>query len=277
MEHKEGHFEGVGGFQLYYQAWLPEGEPRAVLLVAHGLAEHSGRYGNLVDYLVPQGYAVYALDHRGHGRSQGQRVYVERFSHYLDDLKTFFDLVRGWHPEPKLFLLGHSMGGTISLAYTLRHQDELDGLILSGAGVKAGGDIPAALIIVGRLLSVLTPKLGVLGLDSAAISRDPAVVQAYDDDPLVYRGKATARLGAELAKTIEAFPAQMTQIRLPVLILHGSADRLANPEGSRLLYQRAQSADKTLKIYDGFYHEIFNDPGHEDVLADLVAWLEERV
>jgi acylglycerol lipase len=124
MKHQEGHFKGLQNLELYYQGWLPDGDPTAVLFVVHGLAEHSGRYGNVVDYFVPRGYAIYALDHRGHGRSEGARVYVERFTDYLDDLKTFFDMVRGWHPDRKIFMVGHSMGGTIGLAYAARYQDE---------------------------------------------------------------------------------------------------------------------------------------------------------
>jgi acylglycerol lipase len=273
MQHREGHFKGLEDFDIYYQGWLPDEEPQAVLLVVHGLAEHGGRYMNVVNHFVPQGYAVYAPDHRGHGRSDGQRVYVERFSQYLDDLKTFFDLLRDWHPDLKIFLVGHSMGGAISLAYTLRHQDELDGLLLSGPAIKVGADISPLLILVGRVLSLILPKMGLLALDSSSISRDPETVKAYDNDPLVYRGKMTARLGAELIATMQSFPDQVSQLRLPLLVMHGSADKLADPQGSKWLGEAAGSEDKTLKIYEGYYHEIFNDLGREQVLADVQAWL----
>jgi alpha-beta hydrolase superfamily lysophospholipase len=277
MNHQQGHFQGLDNLDIYYQAWLPDEAPRAVLLVIHGLAEHGGRYGNVMDYFVPRGYAIYALDHRGHGRSQGRPVYVERFDDYLDDLKTFFDLVRGWQPEASIFMLGHSMGGTISLAYALRHQDELAGLILSAAAVKAGASVSPATIAAGKIIAALLPKMGVLALDASTISRDPEVVAAYDADPLVYRGKITARLGAELIKTMQVFPQQVPGLRLPVLILHGEADRLADPQGSRWLYQAAGSTDKTLQIYQGYYHEIFNEPGRERVLADAQTWLSAHL
>jgi alpha-beta hydrolase superfamily lysophospholipase len=277
MKHQEGHFKGLKDFDIYYQGWLPEGEPRAVLLIAHGMAEHGGRYKNVVNHLVPQGYAAYALDHRGHGKSQGQRVYVERFTHYLDDLKTFFDMVRGWHPELKIFLVGHSMGGTISLAYALRYQDELDGLILSGAGIKIGSSVSPLLILVGKIIAVILPKMGLIVLDASAISRDPETVAAYDNDPLVYRGKVTARLGAELIATLQSFPGQASQLRLPVLILHGGADKLTDPQGSEWLHEVASSTDKTLKVYEGYYHEVFNELGREKVLEDVEGWLAERV
>lgn len=273
MQHREGRFKGLQDFDIYYQGWLPAGEPQAVLLVVHGLAEHGGRYMNVVNHFVPQGYAVYALDHRGHGRSDGQRVYVERFSHYLDDLKTFFDLVRGWHPQLKIFMVGHSMGGAIGLAYALRHQDELQALVLSGPAIQVGSDVSPLVILVGKLLSLILPKMGLLALDSSSISRDPETVQAYDNDPLVYRGKMTARLGAELIATLQSFPGQVAQLRLPLLIMHGSADKLADPQGSKWLSEAAGSEDKTLKIYEGYYHEIFNELGREQVLGDLQAWL----
>jgi acylglycerol lipase len=273
MEHQEGHFKGLKNLELYYQGWLPDGDPAAVLLVVHGLAEHSGRYGNVVNYLVPQGYAVYAPDHRGHGHSGGKRVYVERFTDYLDDLKTFFDMVQSWHPDRKIFLVGHSMGGTIGLAYTLRHQEELDGLVLSGATVRVGESISPLIIAVGKLISTLLPKMGMVVLDASTISRDPAVVAAYDNDPLVYRDKVTARLGAELIATMQALPDQVPQLRLPILIMHGTADRLSDPQGSPWLYEAVGSTDKTLKLYEGYYHEIFNEPGHEQVLVDVENWL----
>ena len=168
MKHDDGTFEGLKGFRIYYQRWLPDGEARAVLLVAHGYAEHSGRYGNLVDYFVPRGYAVYAPDHRGHGRSDGERVQVDSYTEYVSDLKTFFDLVRTENPALPIFLVGHSMGAAISTTYAARYQDELAGLILSGGGIATEKAPPR-------------PP----GLDLAAtLSRDPAVVEAYTTDPL---------------------------------------------------------------------------------------------
>jgi acylglycerol lipase len=277
MKHSEGHFKGLQDLDIYYQSWLPEEEPRAALLVVHGLAEHSGRYMNVVEHCVPQGYAVYALDHRGHGQSEGQRVYVERFTDYLDDLKTFFDMLRAWHPTLPIFMLGHSMGGTISLSYTLRHQEELDGLVLSGPGVQLGEGISPLTIYMSRLLSKLLPRTGVATLEAAAVSRDPEVVQAYDNDPLVYRGKITARLGAELISTTGSLLDRAPELELPVLIMHGDADKLVNVRGSRRLYQALGSEDKTLKIYEGYYHEVFNELGREEVLADLTTWLEEHL
>jgi len=279
MEHTEGRFTGRKGLSLYYQCWLPATDPKAILLVVHGWAEHSGRYTNLANYFVPKGYAICALDHRGHGKSEGLRGYVERFSDYLDDLKTFFDIVRSEHGDTKIFLVGHSMGAIIATAYTVTvpHQQELAGLIVSGVGIKPGSSLSSALIPLARILSLLLPRLGIMVLDASAISQDKAVVDAYVNDPLVYRGKITCRFGAEMLATLRKLPSEMPEINLPILIMHGTADRLCDPEGSRILYERANSRDKTLKLYAGFYHEIFNEPGQKQVLADMEAWLATRI
>lgn len=274
MEHKEGTFKGIKGLNLYWQAWLPQQVPKAVLLVVHGLAEHGGRYGNPVGYFVPKGYAIYSFDLRGHGHSEGVRCYTDRFSDYVDDLRTFHSLVRGWHPSAKIFMLGHSMGATIAVEYAAAYQGELAGLILSAAVLKPGASVTRLQVVMARVLSALLPKMGVAPLDSSAVSRDKAVVEAYDNDPLVYRGKVTARLGAEFIRVMEKeLPPKMPGIELPLLIMYGSEDRLANPEGSVLAHNLAKSKDKTLKRYDGFYHEIFNDPERARVFADMESWL----
>jgi len=277
MQHNEGKFQGRNNLNLYYQSWLPEGAPIAVLLVVHGLAEHSGRYTNVVNYFVPKGYAVYSFDLRGHGKSEGKYGYVERFSYYLDDLKTYYDKVSQENKGRKIFLVGHSMGGTIATAYTIDHQNELNGLIVSGAVLKAGASVTKLAILMARVLSFLMPKMGVTALDASAVSRDKAVVDAYAHDPLNYTGKISARLGAELLNEIEKLPAKIPGISLPILIMHGSADRLSDPTSSKMLYDLVQSKDKTLKYYDGFYHEIFNDPDRQQVFSDMEAWLKLHI
>jgi len=277
MEHTEGTFKGLKNLDIYHRCWLPATTPKAILLVVHGWAEHSGRYTNLVDYFVPQGYAVYALDHRGHGKSEGHRGYVERFADYLCDLKTYFDIVRSEHSDTKIFLVGHSMGGTVATAYAIRHQDEFDGLLLSGASVTLGTSLSSALIPFARLLSLLLPKMGITVLDASAISQDQAVVDAYVNDPLVHRGKITCRFGAEMILTLRKLPSEMSKISLPILIMHGTDDKLSAVDGSRLLFESVSSEDRTLKLYDGFHHEIFNEPGRRQVMADMEAWLEARL
>lgn len=277
MKHAEGKFKGCEDISLYYHCWLPDDEPRAILLVVHGLAEHSGRYMTMVNRLVPKGYAVYGFDQRGHGKSPGRRGYVERFSNFVDDLETFFDIIRSRHHDSKIFIVGHSLGGTIAADYAVQHQDEFDGLILSGAFLKVADSTSSGLIIAARVLSLLLPKVGIYRIDADALSRDKAIVDAYVQDPLVYRGKISARLGAEIIKATQKLLQQMPKICLPILIMHGTADRLSDPRGSETLYQRVSSPQKTLKLYDGFYHEIFNEPGHEQVFTDMEAWLTARI
>jgi acylglycerol lipase len=277
VQHTEGIFTGRNNYNLYWQAWLPDNLPVAVLIVAHGIAEHSGRYSNLVNYFVPRGYAVYSFDLRGHGKSDGRRSYVEHFSYYLDDLKIFCAKVSEENKDVKVFLVGHSMGSTIAIAYAIEHQDELNGLIVSGTTLKAGASINKASIFMAKILSVLTPKIGVSALGAAYISRDKAVVEAYINDPLNYTGKLSARVGAELLKTMEYLQHKVSKLSLPILIMHGSADRISDPSSSQMLFDGASSKDKTLKFYEGFYHEIFNDPDRQQVFLDMDSWLQLHI
>ena len=275
MNHQEGDFKGIRDLKIYYQCWLPEKDPKAVLFIVHGLAEHSGRYMNLVNHFVPLGYAIYGVDHIGHGKSDGLRVYVEQFEDFTDTLKDFSHMIRDWQPKKPLFLIGHSMGGLISSIFLLDHQDELSGAVLSGPSVKVP-DMSSVTILAGKLFSTLMPKLGLLALEADGVSRDPAVVQAYLNDPLVYTGKITARLAAELLKAMKRAEVDASKITLPILIALGSEDRLVDPDGAQMLHDTVGSVDKTLKIYDGLYHEIFNEPEHQKVLGDVEAWLESR-
>ena len=277
MKHLEGIFKG-GRLNLYYQGWLPDSEPRAIVAVVHGLAEHSGRYANLAGHLVPLGYAVYGLDHQGHGLSPGLRCYIESFSHLLDDLDVFLELVRQRHPGKPLFIIGHSVGATIAAAFLSRRPgDGISGFISSAVSLKPGKGISPLHIAVARLLSKVAPRMPVSSLNSATISRDAGVVKAYQEDPLVYQGKIRARTGDELLKTMRGLPAELERLGVPLLVLHGGGDRLIDPDSSRLLYEGAGSEDKTLKLYLGFYHEVLNEPGRQQVLKDIEKWLEAHL
>jgi alpha-beta hydrolase superfamily lysophospholipase len=277
MKHAEGKFKGYNGLDIYYQHWEPDGSTKAVLLVAHGLAEHSGRYKNLVNYFVPKGYSIWALDHRGHGKSEGTRSCIEKFDEYLIDLETFFGIVRKEHPTDKIFLVGHSMGGTIATAYAVEHQKDFAGIIVSGASLAQTATVSPILLAMAGIISAIMPKMGVTVLDASAISKDKAVVDAYVNDPLVFRGKIPARMGAELIKMWKTLPEQMPKIKSPVLAMHGADDKLSVPEGSKILCERVSSKDKTLKLYDGLCHEIFNEPEHKKVMADMESWLNKHL
>lgn len=277
MVHSEGRFDGLDNLTLYYQSWLPENKPKAVLLIVHGFGDHSGRYGGLVEYFLPRGYAVYAFDLRGHGKSDGLRGYSSRFSNFIGDLSHFVSIVNSRHTGLSLFLVGHSTGATISTAYAISRQEGLAGLILSGVLLSPPDDVPALTIFTARVLSRIAPKTGLYRLDANLLSRDRNVVQAYIADPLVFWGKVRARMGIELMDAMASTRRNAAGLRLPLLIMHGEADRLSNPEGSRALFSSASSTDKTLKLYPGYYHEIYNEPGRERVLGDVDAWLHARV
>ena len=259
--HSVGYFRGLNDFRLYYQCWTPPTGPHAILLVAHGFAEHSGRYGNLVDYFVPRGWAVCAPDHRGHGQSDGARAQVDSFSDYVDDLKTFLDIMRQEYPGKKVFLVGHSMGSAIALLFAARFQDQLAGLVTSGGGMSRPDEPPPAPVAAGR------------PLDTGFLSRDPEVIKAYVNDPLVYRGPIPANSGIPGMRS--AVTAAAPMIKLPALIMAGND--VADGPRSRVLFEFLGSEDKTLKLYDGLRHEIFNEPEYPQVLADLSAWLESHL
>ncbi len=277
VRHVEGKLAGVGDLEIYWQAWLPEGERRASVVIAHGASEHGGRYGHVVEQLVPAGYGVYAIDHRGHGRSDGPRAVIDRLAHAVADLDALIELVTSADGRARPYLLGHSMGGCIAIAYALEHQAKLAGLMLSAPLAIVKANAPQRAMV--RILSVLAPRLGVAGIDTRTISRDPEQVEAYERDPLVFHGKLQARTAVELADAAATFPQGLASLTLALLVMHGSADRLVPAASAEMVYALAGSSDKTLKLYEGFYHELFNEPQAERLraLEDLRTWLDEHV
>lgn len=277
MEHIEGTFESTRELRIYYQAWLPDGDCKAAIIIVHGLGEHSGRYGNVVNYLVPLGYAIYGFDLPGHGKSEGDREFVRGFEDYTETLMMYRDKVKAWHPGKPIFLVGHSMGGLITTYYLLDHSSDFSGAVISAPAITVPENITKVTIMVSKVLSKIAPKLGMMQLDANDISRDTQVVQDYLDDPLVFNGKTPVRLMTEMLKGMLRINEEVEKITVPFIAVQGSEDKLANPEGAKMLYERAGSKDKTLKIYDGLYHEVFNEPERDQVLGDVEAWLDERV
>ena len=277
MNHIEGNFKGVRNANIYYQAWLPDRDVKAVLLVVHGLGEHSGRYMNHVNRFVPLGYAIYGMDFIGHGKSDGQREVIDRFTDFTDTLKLYYEMVKGWQPGKPIFLFGHSMGGLITLTYLLDHQDLFKGAIISAPLIKVSENISSMTITMGKVLSRIAPKAGLLSLDATGVSRDPEVVNAYVNDPLVFHGKTPARLAAEMLKAMMRVTAEKEKISLPFIVVQGGADKLVDPGGAQMLYDKAGSKDKTLKIYEGLYHEVHNEPEREVMFKDLESWLAAHV
>lgn len=277
MQQINGTFSGQEGFNLYYRGWLPENKPKAVIFIVHGLAEHGGRYNETAAFLAKQGYAVFCHDHQGHGLSEGKMGYIKHFSTYDKDLAVFIDNTLEKYPGIPVFLLGHSIGGTITVSYCLKNQARINGLILSATALQRGESIKGWQVALAKILSVIVPKAGIDRLDSSTISKDQAVVDAYRNDELVYTGKLSARLGSEVLKTMGTLPRETAGIKLPVLIMHGADDRLVAPSGSRNIYATVGSKDKTLKMYEGLYHEILNEPEREMVYRDVAEWIGHRL
>jgi len=279
INHQQGFFDGIRGAKTYHQCWLPKEEPKAVLFVVHGLAEHSGRYLHIVNYFVPLGYAVYTLDHFGHGRSEGTRNFVEQFEDYTGPLKTFFDTVRESQPNIPIFLVGHSMGGLIGARYLMDHQSDFAGAILSGPAIRIPNHPSEFLIAIINIVSILLPKFGVRQLESDVDCSDPSVTAARAVDPLSYQGKVTARLGAEINRASLYVQEKAQQITLPLLFVQGGADATVDPAGTQLLYDTVGSNDKTFKVYEGYYHEVFNEPEPRRnlVFNDIQVWLEAHI
>ncbi|KQZ64569.1 lipase [Sphingopyxis sp. Root1497] len=265
------------GAALYVTHWLPAGLPKAVVLLAHGYAEHAGRYEHVAKRLTDAGYAVYAVDHWGHGRSDGTPGFVPRFTAFTDGMAELLTLVEVNHGDMQRLLLGHSMGGLISTLFLIERQSAFVAAALSGPAIVPGAPPSRFTVWISRFLSRFFPRLGVLALDANGVSRDPAVVAAYLADPLVYTGKIGARLGKEFMDAMAAAQAGAPKITLPILLQHGEKDSLASVAGSQYLFDHVGSADKILKIYPGLFHEIYNEPEQGAVLDDLVGWFDAHV
>jgi acylglycerol lipase len=275
ITHTESHFVRADGLSLYRQSWLPGTTPLATVAIVHGYAEHSGRYTWVGEQLAEAGYAVHAYDLRGHGQSEGPRVLVRSFNEHLNDLAEFLRLVRAESQGARPVLLGHSMGGCIAALYTVTREPDLRGLVLSGPAISLPSGVGMAVMSnVVRVIGRVRPSLPVRALKAASVSRDPAVVEAYATDPLVHHGGMPAGTLAAIGRAIARIDRDMERVTQPLLLIHGADDELCDPEGSRHLYERASSADKTLKLYDGLAHEVLNEPEKEQVLADVRAWLD---
>jgi acylglycerol lipase len=271
----EGSFEGFGGLKIFTRAWHPAGRAHGVVVISHGFNSHSGQYRWAAEQLGSRGLAVYALDHRGRGRSGGERFFVHSVDEYVDDLKTFIDAVKTREPGLPVFLLGHSAGGVIACVYALDSQDELTGLICESFAyqVPAPGFALAALKGLSRFL----PHAHTLKLKNAYFSRDPQVVAAMNADPLIANESQPALTMAALVRADERLEKELKRITLPLLILHGTADKATKPSGSRQFYERAGSDDKMLKLYEGHYHDLLADIGKQRVMADIQAWIDDHL
>ena len=273
-----GHIEGSApapdGIELYWQAWLPPDSPLATVWLVHGGAEHGGRYDTLIRAMLDRGYAVYAPDLRGHGRSGGRRGSIRRFSDYVGDVDAVVRVAGA--PDTNVFVLGYSLGAIVGATYALGHQEQLAGVIMAAPALGPGAGVSRTQFAAAGILSAVAPRLPLFRQDPASMTQDPEVVRAYRADPLVHHGRFDARVIGELVATMGSFPDRIADLRLPLLVLHGDADVTADPARSRLAVERAGSATKTLKVYDTMRHDLFHEPGAERVVRDVTTWLENR-
>jgi alpha-beta hydrolase superfamily lysophospholipase len=274
-------FAGAGGLELVGEctpARVDAGQsPRAVVALVHGISEHSGRYWWVVTQLTTSRFAACTFDLRGHGESQGRRGHIDSWSQYRDDVEVYLEQVRARHPGIPIFIYGHSLGALIVAEYVLFHPEGLAGMIVSGIPLRPVGVAKAPLVLLAKSLSRIWPTFSVsLGLGGARLSRDPAIVRAYNEDPKVHH-TATARWGTETLSAIDRVKSRMAEIRLPILILHGGADPVNSVQGSRDLYDSVSSADKELKIYPGGMHEPHNDVNRDEVINDVENWLSRQL
>jgi alpha-beta hydrolase superfamily lysophospholipase len=271
----ESQFIGKDGLNIAYKSWAAVGAPRGVLVIVPGFNSHSGYYGWVGSSLSAEGLAVYAVDLRGRGKSDGERFYVDSFADYAADVGGLVSLAIAANPGLPVYLLGHSAGGVVACIYTLEHQPQLAGLICESFAYQ----VPAPDFAIAALkgLSHLAPHAHVLKLANKDFSRDPAVVAAMDADPLIANETQPTKTVAEMARADDRLKQSFGQFTLPVMILHGTQDHATRPSGSQFFYDNTGSKDKTLKLYDGHFHDLLNDAGREQVLADISAWLDARL
>lgn len=272
----ENTFSGAHGLSLFYQAWYPPGVAKAVVVLVHGFGEHCDRYSTVTTALTQAGYAVFGFDNQGHGRSEGQRGHIHRWQDYRDNVSAFLAQVRHHEPTLPLFLFGHSLGGLIVLDFMLASPQGLAGIIISGPPIRPTGIAKPYLVAIARVLSGIWPRFSMdVGAGAETLSRDPAVVNQTQDDPLVH-SMATVRWGTECLVAISNVRRNIHQLQVPILLVHGSADQVNDVRGSQEIFERI-TVDKTLKIYPGSYHEPHNDLDRNQVMNDLVQWLNDRL
>lgn len=279
MQPTKGTVRGQAGADIVYVAWKPEA-PKAVAIVVHGYGEHMGRYRHIGAALAERGYAVYGVDHRGHGESGGARCNVERFSYFIDDLQQVVERAKADRPGLAAFMIAHSMGGLIAVNYAIKHQEQLRGMVLSAPGLGGRDNMPPLLLKMAGVVARIAPGLQVTSLSTGAgsgLSRDPQIQELFDADPLCYHGKVKARMGNEMLKAVAAAWSGVPTLRLPLLILHGTDDPIVPLANSQRLYEAVSSQDKRLRLWDGGRHENFNELYKNEAIAEMLAWLDEHV
>lgn len=272
---REEMTESAKGVRILVRSWIPESALRAVIVLCHGVNSHGGQYVWAAEQFVSSGLAVYALDLRGRGRSEGERFYVEDIADYVSDVRSTIALAKSRHAGSPLFLLGHSAGGVVSATYVLDNQSQLTGFICESFAFQVPAPGFALAAIKG--ISHIAPRLPVLTLRNEDFSRDAKAVEALNRDPLIVKESQPAITVAALVRADERLHDAFPSITLPVLIMHGTADKATVCQGSQFFFDTVGSQDKTLKLYDGHYHDLLNDLGKEEVMTDIQAWLDRHL
>lgn len=273
-----GIFAGVNSVQIYYHSWRAD-NPRGIIVIAHGLGEHSGRYLNLINTMQNDGVSFYALDHRGHGRSEGKRGHLNAFAEYTEDLKMLFKLVQKENPGVPIILLGHSMGGVIACQYALTYPQDMNGLILSSAGLIPAMKIPNWKKWLANTMASLAPALAMSnGLDRSHLSHDQSVIDAYSNDPLVH-DRVSFRWVAEFTQAGEDCLNRATELSMPLLVIHGEDDKIVDCQGSKEVMAKASSQNKQFYLFKGLYHETMNEipPEREKVVNNVREWIIKQL
>ncbi len=272
---KEETYQGKGGLKIAYRSWQPDGKPRAVIVICHGVNSHSGQYLWTAEQFASHGLAVYALDLRGRGKSEGARFYVDDIADYVADVAGTIEIAKSRNPGLPVFLLGHSAGGVTSCTYALDNQSELAGLICESFAYRVPA--PGFALSIIRLIGNIAPRLPVLKLKNKDFSRDPKAVAALESDPLTANEVQPARTVAAFLRAGDRMTRDFPTIKIPVFIMHGSEDHATVPAGSQFFFDTVGSKDKTLKFYEGHFHDLLNDIGKEEVMADIQAWIDKRI
>ncbi len=275
-EIEERYYHSKDGSKIFYRSAIPE-NPIASVVILHGYAEHSGRYLHVMEYFAGKDFAVFAPDERGHGRTAKTLGDIESFRLVLEDVDILVTQASEKFPTRPVFMLGHSMGGLLAVLYAEKYEDRLKGLVLSGAALVLPDNVSSFVKKMAGLLAKIAPRLQVQKFDSSGISRDPEVVRKKDEDPLYYKGKTMARTGNEMLRGIESAIAGLSSISVPILVLHGGADPIISPEASKMIYENVSSEDKTIKLFEGLYHEIMNEPEKDEVLDFISDWIEKHI
>lgn len=272
---REETFESVGGLKIFLHSIRPAGTPRGIVVMCHGVNSHGGQTLWTGGQFAKAGFAFYAIDLRGRGKSEGERFYVENVSEYVADLSGAIKIAKSRDPGVPVFLLGHSAGGVVASTYVLDNQKELAGFICESFAFQVYAPGFALAAIKG--LSHLAPRLPVLKLPLEAFTRDPQALAALKADPLIAHEVQPAITVAALVRADERMHEEFPTITIPVLIMHGTADKATVPAGSQFFYDTVGSKDKTLKLYEGHFHDLLNDTGKEGVFADVLAWVNKHL